>query len=88
MNQYLVVIQDPKGYPTEPILIEKAPTPREPQIHTALLVHDVKVYLDEAITIWRAKRDFATNSGELEMAIHYIDAFQSARVSILGEALP
>lgn len=42
----------------------------------------VQRYLDAAIRAWRAKRD----DGD-EVAVYYIDAFQSARVSLLGNLL-
>ena len=47
----------------------------------------VRDYLDKAITIWRKKRDLAPGEYERLMAVHYIDAFQSVRVSLLGSLL-
>ncbi|MDF1536078.1 MAG: hypothetical protein P1S46_06180 [bacterium] len=41
-------------------------------------------YLDECINFWRNKRD----KEEDPMAIYYIDAFQSVRISIFGDILP
>jgi hypothetical protein len=69
---------------------------------------DVRMYLDDAITKWRAVRDarepvpdglleLATriedNPGSpdvsaRELAALYVDAFQSTRVTLLGELLP
>jgi len=43
----------------------------------------VKAYLDAAISFWRKK-----NADGIEYAIYYVDAFQSVRMSIFGEALP
>ncbi len=42
----------------------------------------VKEYLDKCITHWRR------SAPPCEMRNHYIDAFQSVRVSIFGELLP
>jgi hypothetical protein len=44
---------------------------------------EVKEYLDRAIKFWREKRD----NEKSEMAIYYIDAFQSVRMSLFGELL-
>lgn len=53
------------------------------------LTHDeIKEYLDDAIRHWRKKRDNATTDGDKVMAVCYVDAFQSVRVSIFGELLP
>lgn len=41
----------------------------------------IKEYLDESIRIWRYKRD----NDECNMAVYYIDAFQSIRASLFGE---
>ena len=54
---------------------------------------DVKVYLDNAIRNWRQTRDVpdlldGDNVKEYVMACHYIDAFQSVRMSLFGELLP
>jgi len=51
---------------------------------------DVKGYLDECIIFWRQKR--GTNIGsdnipEFNMAVCYVDAFQSVRMSLFGELL-
>ncbi len=43
----------------------------------------IKGYLDNAIKIWRHKRD----KESCEYAKYYIDAFQSVRLSIFGELL-
>ena len=48
----------------------------------------VKEYLDSAIRTWRRKRDGSIQPEALKiMAGHYIDAFQSVRVSMFGELL-
>ena len=47
---------------------------------------DVKAYLDECIIFWR-KKGYAA-SGEPVMSAHYVDAFQSVRMSLFGELLP
>jgi hypothetical protein len=52
---------------------------------------DVKAYLDECIVFWRQKRDVnlgADKIPEFNMAVCYIDAFQSMRMSLFGELLP
>jgi len=49
----------------------------------------VKGYLDMCIHTWRRKRQDATSDDdEKQMAIYYVDAFQSVRVSLFGELLP
>jgi hypothetical protein len=46
-------------------------------------------YLDKAIRSWRDRRDDPlSNRSEALMSEHYIDAFQSVRVSLFGEVLP
>lgn len=48
----------------------------------------IKEYLDRNIECWRDKRDDVKFSRESKnLAIHYIDAYQSVRVSIFGELL-
>jgi hypothetical protein len=47
---------------------------------------DVKEYLDRAITRWRTFPGYELASKE--MASHYVDAFQSVRMSLFGELLP
>ncbi len=42
----------------------------------------VKEYLDKCISHWRR------NAPPSDMRAHYVDAFQSVRVSIFGELLP
>jgi len=44
----------------------------------------VKEYLDKCIQFWRAKRGGLDN----DMAIYYVDAYQSVRISLFGELLP
>lgn len=48
----------------------------------------VRSYLDAAITHWRARRDEAMTSDGHHEADCYVDAFQSVRMSLLGEVLP
>lgn len=48
----------------------------------------IRKYLDESIRFWREDRDEGHGDAETEQAIHYIDAFQSVRKSLLGETLP
>ncbi len=52
----------------------------------------VVAYLNTSIVWWRKKRDDApdTPAGEKLrlMATHYIDAYQSVRVSLFGDRLP
>ena len=45
---------------------------------------EIKAYLDKAICSWRKTRDSKTD----EMAVYYIDAFQSVRMTLFGELLP
>ena len=53
------------------------------------LTHDgIKDYLDDAIRHWRKKRDNATTDEDKLMAVCYVDAFRSVRVSVFGELLP
>lgn len=50
---------------------------------------DIKGYLDRAIGSWRAKRgELIVNTPDFVMTGHYIDAFQSVRISLFGELLP
>ena len=53
---------------------------------------DVKAYLDKAILFWRKKRNDAPSTPEgtklVVMARHYVDAYQSVRVSLFGDRLP
>ena len=44
---------------------------------------EVQKYLDECIKFWRRERD-ENNS---KIAVYYIDAFQSVRISIFGKLL-
>ena len=53
------------------------------------LTHDgIKDYLDDAIRHWRKKIDNATTDEDKLMAVCYVDAFRSVRVSVFGELLP
>ena len=48
----------------------------------------IQNYLDNAIRTWRDKRDNLDPLDDAyEMVLHYIDAFQSVRTSLLGETL-
>jgi hypothetical protein len=49
--------------------------------------NEIKNYLDGAITQWRQTRDTTTEEVERTMAVHYIDAFQSVRVTLFGQTL-
>lgn len=51
-------------------------------------LEEVKKYLDDCIIYWRGERETSENIEPKIMATHYIDAFQSARISIFGEELP
>lgn len=44
---------------------------------------DVKHYLDACIRVWRTKR----KNGD-RIAVNYIDAYQSVRISLFGSMLP
>ncbi len=44
----------------------------------------VKGYLDDCIRYWRNRRDKEHD----ELAVYYIDAFQSVRTSLFGKLLP
>ena len=46
---------------------------------------ELKEYLDEAIESWRKRRDYANTDEDELIAMCYVDAFQSVRVSMLGE---
>lgn len=50
---------------------------------------DVKAYLDECVVFWRKKRDnpLIKEQSRIRMAEHYVDAFQSVRMSLFGELL-
>jgi hypothetical protein len=53
----------------------------------------VQYYLDQAIVKWREERDslkeqVRVKTAALERAEHYIDAFQSVRVSLFGATKP
>jgi hypothetical protein len=51
------------------------------------LREQMREYLDEAITSWRAIRN-DENHEHKDLAPYYVDAFQSVRVSMLGTMLP
>ncbi len=46
----------------------------------------VQQYIDKMITHWRKVKD-NPKAKHNEIAVYYIDAFQSARISLLGELL-
>ena len=48
----------------------------------------IQLYLDGVIRHWRRKRDRAQSRGIRLQAMDYIDAYQSARVSLTGSLLP
>lgn len=88
MNRYLVVVQDSKGYPAEPSTVEEAPRPRDPEIHSSILVSDIETYLDGVIWFWRKQKSDASDGDEYHTAECYVDAYQLVRLSILGKMLP
>ncbi len=48
----------------------------------------VKAHLDKCIRHWRLERNTVLASEKLkEMAAHYIDAYQSVRMSLFGSLL-
>jgi len=49
---------------------------------------DVRAYLDTVIRFWRETKAQSTNDHERAIAGYYIDAYQSARVSLFGDKLP
>lgn len=48
---------------------------------------ELAAYLDNAIRMWREQKNAATTEDEQHTAACYVDAFQSVRQSLLGEAL-
>lgn len=46
---------------------------------------DIRNYLDQSIDFWRNARDTAQTEPDKTMAIHYVDAFQSVRITIFDE---
>lgn len=49
---------------------------------------EILAYLDKMIYFWRGEKDKASTVDGKLIPICYIDAFQSARVSIFDELLP
>ena len=49
---------------------------------------DLQEYLNYAIRRWRKRRDEAENEEDKLIAMCYVDAFQSVRVSFFNELLP
>ncbi len=45
-------------------------------------------YLDAMIGIWRARRDESGGGEAYQLAVHYVDAYQSVRSSLFGSTLP
>lgn len=83
IRRYVTLIQDPKGFP-----IDRLPEKGEvfdPRIETVVLVRHIEDYLDEAITKWREVKEKKPDD---VISTCYIDAYQSARVSLLGRSLP
>jgi len=53
-----------------------------------LTKEEIRKYLDECILHWRKRRDDPSTTPEDNAITHYyIDAYQSVRVSLLGELL-
>lgn len=51
----------------------------------------VKDHLDLGITLWRKRQERAESENDFastQIAISYVDAFQSIRLSLFGELLP
>lgn len=48
----------------------------------------VKEYLDRNIRHWRASRDGSSEMYDAQIALHYIDAYQTIRLALFGEMLP
>lgn len=46
---------------------------------------DVQEFLDASIRFWRTYLEESMTEEEIILASHYIDAYQSARVTLLGE---
>lgn len=73
---------NPPGRP-KPVKVIKAESPK-----ATVAVDEVEEYLDRAIRMWREKRDRSEKGGpDWTEAICYVDAFQSARLSLLGMLL-
>ncbi len=53
-----------------------------------LTKQEVQEYLDKCIRKWRQERDSGKSEQTRSVAIYYVDAFQSVRISLLGELLP
>jgi len=61
-----------------------------------MAISEIKDYLDNCIMWWRSARrnsesNISDKNGQIydvDLCIHYIDAFQSVRSSIFGELLP
>lgn len=53
-----------------------------------LTEEDIKQYLDSCITHWRERKKNATVLSDIDMAVHYIDAYQSVRISLFDELFP
>lgn len=63
----------------------------EPDDETIAFEPDaVRDWIDSCIRLWRRKRDEARTGSveDMEMAEHYVDAYQSMRTSLFGETLP
>jgi hypothetical protein len=53
-----------------------------------VFVNTIARYLDGCIIFWRAKKRSAETDEDKIIASCYVDAYQSARISLLGELLP
>ena len=66
-------------------LFELLETQLEPQVGIPFTKESVQDYLDKAIERWREVRDGGGDAGDV--AVYYIDAYQSIRASLFGETL-
>ena len=86
LRHWVSLVQAHQGYPVSTELKSKEETPAPPRLDAVLRVEDVASYLDDVISRWRQIRDYGDTFAD--KAPHYIDAYQSVRVSLLGETLP
>jgi len=75
---------NPDRLDKDQLIIKRYPIKRYPM----QTLEEVKEYLDGCIIYWRGERKKSENIEPRIMASHYIDAFQSTRISIFGEELP
>lgn len=84
---FVFICESCLGYSGGLTLLVRGLKERERHLHTVVFTYEqVKAYLDGAIRNWRKKRE--KEPEKKEMASHYVDAFQSVRVSLFGELLP